>query len=119
MLAGVLRLAAQTTSLQGIVNDAQGAVVPGAIVSITNTDTSASRKELTNGKGDYEFLQILPGPYRIEVQMPGFASKVTNLVLQVNEPATLNLQLMPPWEIRSTKRRSRRFRCRRATWWRC
>jgi hypothetical protein len=93
LLASVLPLAAQTTSLQGFVNDAQGAVVPGAIVSITNTDTSASRKELTNGKGDYEFLQILPGPYRIEVQMPGFASKVTNLVLQVNEPATLNLQL--------------------------
>jgi hypothetical protein len=91
LLASVLPLAAQTTSLQGVVNGAQGAVVPGAIVSITNS--SATRKELTNGKGDYEFLQILPGPYRVEVQMAGFASKVTNLVLQVNEPATLNLQL--------------------------
>ena len=43
LLAAVLPLAAQTSSLQGVVTDPQGSAVPAAIVTITNTDTSAAR----------------------------------------------------------------------------
>jgi hypothetical protein len=88
-----LPLAAQTSSLQGVVMDQTGSVVPGAAVTVTNTDTSASRQELTDDTGAYRFLQLLPGPYKVEVQLPGFATKVTRVVLQVGQPQTLNLEL--------------------------
>jgi hypothetical protein len=84
---------AQTSSLQGIVTDQTGGVVPSAAVTITNTETSASRQELTDDTGAYRFLQLLPGPYKVEVQVPGFATKVTRVVLQVGQPQTLNVDL--------------------------
>ena len=93
LLGSALPLSAQTSSLEGVVTDSQGAVVPDAVVTITNTDTSAARKEASNGKGAYEFLQVLPGPYHVEVQKPGFKSRVSRLALQVNVPETLNFQL--------------------------
>jgi hypothetical protein len=92
-LAAIVPLSAQTSSLQGIVTDAQGAVIPAAIVTITNTETSALRKELSDDTGAYKFLQVAPGSYKLEVQKPGFSSKTTNVALQVDVPATLNLEL--------------------------
>src|ERR1019366_5309352 len=92
-LVGVLPLAAQTSSLQGVVSDAQGAIIPGAVVTLTNTETSATRKEVSGDTGVYRILQVLPGPYKIEVQKPGFKTNTTSLSLQVDVPATLNLTL--------------------------
>ncbi len=88
-----LPLAAQTSSLQGIVTDQTGSIVPGAVVTVTNTETSASRQELTDDAGTYKLLQVSPGPYKVEVQLPGFATKVTRVVLQVGQPQTLNVEL--------------------------
>ena len=93
LFAATLPLAAQTSSLQGVITDAQGAVIPAAIVTVTNTDTSASRKEVTDDTGTYRMLQMVPGPYKIEAQKAGFKTKTANLALQVDVPATLNVQL--------------------------
>jgi hypothetical protein len=93
LVLGVLPLAAQTSSLQGVVKDQQGAAIPAAIVTITNTDTSAARKEVSDETGTYRFLQVLPGPYKLEVQKPGFTTKAASVVLQVDLPVTLDLEL--------------------------
>jgi Carboxypeptidase regulatory-like domain len=93
LVLSALPLAAQSSSLQGVITDPQGAIVPGAIVTITNTDTSAVRREPTDEDGVFRLLQVVPGPYKIEIQKPGFKTRVTNLALQINQPATLNLQL--------------------------
>src|SRR5579871_318787 len=93
LLAGMLPLAAQTSSLQGVVTDPQGSAIPAAIVTLTNTDTSAARKGVSDEAGGYKFLQVLPGPYKVEVERPGFTTKVATLTLQVDVPETLNLEL--------------------------
>ncbi|MBV8847329.1 MAG: carboxypeptidase regulatory-like domain-containing protein [Bryobacterales bacterium] len=93
LFLATLPLAAQTSSLQGVISDAQGAVIPSAIVTVTNSDTSASRKEVTDNSGTFRFLQVIPGPYKIEVQKPGFKTKAANMSLQVDVPATLNVTL--------------------------
>jgi len=93
LLVGVLPLAAQTSSVQGVVTDAQGAVVPAAVVTLTNTDTSTARKGVSDSTGTYSFLQLLPGPYKIEVQKPGFKSNTATVTLQVDVPETLNLRM--------------------------
>jgi hypothetical protein len=93
-MVGVLPLAAQTSSsLQGVITDSSHAVVPGAAVTITNTETSVSRQELSDETGAYRFLQVAPGPYKVEVQLPGFKTKVSQVLLQVGKPETLNLEM--------------------------
>jgi hypothetical protein len=93
LIASILPLAAQTSSLQGTVTDAQGAVIPAAIVTATNEDTSASRMALTDEKGSYSFLQMQPGNYKVDVQKPGFNVFNAEARLQINTPSTLDVQL--------------------------
>ena len=67
VLAGI-PAAAQTTILQGTVTDIQGGLIPTAIVTVTNQDTSAARQTVSDNSGAYVFQQMQPGPYKIQVQ---------------------------------------------------
>lgn len=73
--------------------DPQGAVIGEAVVTITNTDTSASRTALSSNAGAYSFAQVPPGPYKLEVKKPGFRTQTAQVRLQINVPATLDLTL--------------------------
>lgn len=88
-----LPLAAQTSSLQGTVTDQHGAAIPAAIVSIINTDTSATRKAAAGPQGAYSFVQVPPGAYNVEVQSSGFRTYTTQVRLQVDVPLTLKIEL--------------------------
>ncbi len=92
-VAALLPLAAQTSSLQGVVTDLQSAAIADAVVSLINQETSAQRKVLASPVGAYSFPQVPPGTYRVEVQKPGFRTFTSQVRLQINTPATLNVQL--------------------------
>src|SRR6478672_2009377 len=95
LTAGCLR-AQSTTSLRGEVTDTGGAVVPGAVVSILNSQTSFTRQTVSDGTGQYQFLQIPPGDYSVKVEQKGFRIATrNNVVLQVNTPATVNVTIEP------------------------
>ena len=79
--------------LQGTVTDAQGGVIPEAVVTATNKDTSAARKTLADNSGAYTFVQLPPGLYTVEVQKPGFSTYQADVRLQVNLASTLAIQL--------------------------
>jgi hypothetical protein len=72
--AALLPLPAQTTfgRITGAVTDPTGAAVPNAKVIIRNTDTQASREIHTDDKGYYSVENLPIGPYRVEVDHPGF-----------------------------------------------
>ncbi len=91
-LAG-LPLGAQTSSLQGVVSDAQGAVAPSAVITATSQTTSLVRRGISDSKGEYVFTQMPPGPYRIEASLPGFREYATVVTLQTDTPATLNIKM--------------------------
>src|SRR5262244_3541516 len=83
-----------TTSLRGVISDPTGAVIPGAVVSLTNTGTGFKRQALTNEEGLYQFLQAPPGTYQVTVEKDGFATAAReNVQLQVNTPGTLDLRM--------------------------
>jgi Carboxypeptidase regulatory-like domain len=70
--------------IRGTVVDASGAVLPGANVTVTNTDTGVVTKYVSNADGLYDTNSILPGNYSIEVSKEGFATfKRTQIVLEV------------------------------------
>ncbi|MBM3764267.1 MAG: TonB-dependent receptor plug [Acidobacteria bacterium] len=91
-----LALSAQTSgTLGGAVSDESGAAVVGAKVSATNANSGERREAVTSAAGTYSFPFLAPGPYRIEVAIPGFATTVANAVLGVTERVAVDLVLKP------------------------
>ncbi len=87
---------AQSTvgTILGAVTDASGAAVPGASITVTNTDTGATRTVATEASGSYQMPRLLPGNYSISVERPGFRKAVvTGVVLQVNQEARYDVRL--------------------------
>ncbi|HYT67667.1 MAG TPA: carboxypeptidase regulatory-like domain-containing protein [Vicinamibacterales bacterium] len=81
-------------NLTGTVTDAQGAVVPGVTVTVTNTDTNVSTDAVTNDRGVYSVQQLTPGPYKITVALSGFKTFVREgLTLRTAETVTVNVAL--------------------------
>src|SRR6266700_2114623 len=83
-----------TTSLRGVITDQTGAIIPGAVVSLTNDGTVFKRQALTGEAGVYQFLQAPPGTYHVAAEKAGFAIVTRDSVqLQVNTPGTLGLRM--------------------------
>src|SRR5580704_18431377 len=59
-------------SVLGTIIDASGAVISGAGVTLTNTGTNEERQTQSDTKGNYQFVNLLPGTYSISVDRPGF-----------------------------------------------
>lgn len=68
-------------SIFGTVTDPTGAGVPNAKVVVTNTNTNTKTEVTTNADGNYSRGQLIAGPYRVEVESPGFRRTVSNDVL--------------------------------------
>ena len=93
--AGAFCAFAQSTALlRGVITDPQGALIPSAAVTLTNTSTGFNRQTITNPQGEYQFLQVVPGTYRVTVEKTGFTSTTrTDVQLLVGTPATLDVRL--------------------------
>ncbi len=92
----ITRLPAQTATatLAGVVRDAQGALVPQASVTATQTDTQLSREIVSNGSGEYTITNLPIGPYKVQASAPGFKTVVLQgVALQVNQTAQLDITL--------------------------
>jgi Carboxypeptidase regulatory-like domain len=63
---------APSGTITGIVADSTGAGVAGARVSITNLRTARAWSVNTSAQGIYVAAALLPGEYRVTVQVPGF-----------------------------------------------
>jgi hypothetical protein len=81
-------------TLNGTVTDPNGAVVPGATVTVTNTGTNVQHVTKTNDTGFYNVGALTPGVYSISASKSGFTiAQEPNLTLQVDQVATLNIAL--------------------------
>ncbi len=56
----------------GTVHDPSGAVVADCVVTLTNAGTAAERSARTDKDGNYEFVNLEPGTYKLVMQAPGF-----------------------------------------------
>ncbi len=71
-------------TISGIVTDHTGAVIPGAVVTVTNTTTNTSTRLKANGAGLFNASSLNPGTYRVEAEAPGFKRGVIdNITLDV------------------------------------
>lgn len=72
---------AQTSQITGRVADESGAIVPGALVTVTHVETNVSREMKTNADGYYTVSLLPQGHYRVSVQMAGFRSPTRSGIL--------------------------------------
>src|SRR5687767_2983472 len=61
-----------TSTLVGLVRDAQNAVIPGATVVATHEGTGVSREGVSDANGEFVFSALAAGPYTVKVELSGF-----------------------------------------------
>jgi hypothetical protein len=83
-----------TTSLRGVITDATGAIIPGAVVTLHSDQTGFKRQALSGEDGVYQFLQVSPGTYQVTVEKAGFATASRDGVqLLVSTPGIVDLRM--------------------------
>lgn len=81
-------------SLQGTVTDQNGAVVPGATVSLVSKETNRTQQTTTSADGFYRFSQLAPGTYTITVEQQGFNKGVLdNVVVNAEDTRGVDITL--------------------------
>jgi Carboxypeptidase regulatory-like domain len=79
--------------LTGTVTDPSGAVVPGATVTLKNSDNGSSQTVTTNNAGVYRFALLKPGRYTVSVNQSGFAATNTAAFVAVGQITRADVKL--------------------------
>ena len=83
-----------SAAISGRVEDASGAAVSGATVTVKDVETGATRVVTTDPTGDYRVLALPVGLHEVRVEKEGFRAAVrTGIKLGVGEEAVVNLRL--------------------------
>src|SRR5581483_4148224 len=82
-----------TARLTGTVSDANGAVVSGATVTVTNLGTGKSVEVQTGGEGTYSIPALPPGSYKVDVKQAGFKTVSQQITLQTQQVGALDVRL--------------------------
>ncbi len=80
-----------TGTILGVVKDSSGAVIPGANVTVRNTDTAQTRTLVSEADGSYRAPALPVGNYEIRAEKEGFRTEVqSGLTLTVSQEAVVN-----------------------------
>jgi hypothetical protein len=83
-------------TITGVVQDQTGAVVPGAQVTLLDTDIGLVLQATTGGAGVYTFSPVRIGHYHVTVADKGFATTTqTNITLTVSQTLEVDVRLKP------------------------
>src|SRR6476660_7382502 len=88
LIATSLPAFAQTSrgTVSGIVSDSQGAVIPGASVTLTNIETGVTRTTTANDEGLYRSDAVDLGTYSVKISVTGFGELTkTNIIVTANQ----------------------------------
>ena len=78
-------------SIVGTVTDPSGAAVSGATVTVTNDATGEHRTAPTGSSGDYQFVSLLPGNYKVDIEAAGFKHYSRDpIIVQVDQSPRAN-----------------------------
>jgi hypothetical protein len=80
-------------TLSGIVTDSNGGVLPGATVVVTSLATELESHLVTNETGGYQVGNLIPGRYRVEMELNGFKKSSQVVTLEVGQRGRLDVEL--------------------------
>src|SRR6266702_589040 len=83
-------------TILGQVSDISGAVIPGAKITITESDTNVSHTAITGPTGNYRVPYLNPGHYTVRVEATGFGGTlIQHINLQVDQTERADAVLKP------------------------
>ena len=83
-----------TADLTGVVYDQSRAVLPGATVTATNTETNQARSATTDGVGRFTVPALPPGVYNVKAELSGFTAETQqHVVLRLGTEVALDFTL--------------------------
>ena len=80
-------------SLDGIVRDPSGAIVPGAQMTLTHPETNRTRSTTTDGRGEFIFGPLSPGTYALTIERAGFEVGNHSFTLRLNQNVRIEHEL--------------------------
>jgi carboxypeptidase family protein len=80
-------------SIVGSVTDSSGAAMPGATVTIEQTETKLTRELVTDASGAYHFTAVPSGTYTVSVKMSGFRTFSRTVPVTLNTVARVDVKL--------------------------
>jgi hypothetical protein len=84
----------ETGNVVGTIKDSTGAVVPGAKVTLTNTQTGVTNERISDANGLYEFFTVRPGAYVVTAEKAGFSvALVDNVQVTVGARQRVDLSM--------------------------
>jgi len=84
----------ETATVLGTVKDATGAVVAGAKVTLENVKTGVTAAVQTNDTGNFDFVNVQIGVYRVRAEAPGFTVSITeNFAVAVSARQRVDVNL--------------------------
>ena len=83
-----------TAAVRGLVTDGSGAAVPGAKVTVTETERNVPHTVLSDDAGRYTLTALPPGTYSLRVEAQGFKRYTqTDIPLAVQQQATFDVAM--------------------------
>jgi hypothetical protein len=95
VLISPLRSQMDSGTVKGTVTDATGAVLPGALIVLTNTQTGQVRSAKTDSVGAFDLESVSRGQYKAHVEAQGFQAQEQLFQLQVSQAQSLIFSLKP------------------------
>jgi hypothetical protein len=94
MSFGLASAQTSTATLSGTVLDPNGAVVPGANITVTEIATGLQRTATTNDQGSFTIPLLKPSIYLLQVEHQGFlTAEVRDITLNVGDERSLRIQM--------------------------
>src|SRR3954469_1598959 len=99
LLVGLLALAlAQSAprgvTVAGLVQDQTGAVLAGALVTLSGSDPATGTQEATaDQSGQFRFERVSPGEYDVRAEFPGFTQRATHVRVGTRASSPLTMVL--------------------------
>src|SRR5215510_13009154 len=94
---GVFGQAATTGTIEGLVTDSAGAVVPGATVKVSSPNLIRAQNTTSDSQGRYRLANLPPGKYTVTVEAASGFAKFEQADVEVNlsKTNTIDIRLQP------------------------
>src|ERR1044072_6858086 len=97
VLLGAVSIGAENYrgSVRGYVLDSNRAGIAGATLELARSDTNDKRTAASGESGDFSINLLTPGKYQLRVTANGFAPRMIDVVVQVNQVTRADVLLQP------------------------
>jgi hypothetical protein len=82
-----------TASIQGVVQDPTGAGVAKAQIELVNVATGVTKTQASDASGNYRFVSLAPGNYKVTVEARGFSKAQAEVTLLTEQNVNLPISL--------------------------